>query len=415
MRLKNIQIGWYLATRQIKRANIWTTALIISVMVLTFLNLTVVSGVLVGLIEGSIRENKGAFTGDVIISTLDQKTFIENSPYVIDVVKNNSGIEASSVRYTVGGRVESNYKLRTNEKDEIQSSSGYMAGINPKDEDAVTQISGSIVEGSWLNDDDYDQIVIGSDMLKKYARYEVPGFEAVDAGIGSRVRVKIGETSREVTIKGIIKSKVDEVGRRVFFVDKQLRAMLGRDDYGVNEIAIKVKPGVSAIDVKNQIVASGVSDYAKVQTFEEAIPKFIDQMKDTFSLLGNLFSVIGLVVASITIFIVIFINAVTRKKFIGILKGIGIHGKAIEWSYVFQSCFYAVIGSALGVLILYGVLEPYVSAHPINFPFSDGILVVPVVETIVKIILLTVTTIIAGYVPSRMIIRRNTLDSILGR
>ena len=37
-----------------------------------------------------------------------------------------------------------------------------------------------------------------------------------------------------------------------------------------------------------------------------------------------------LVVASITIFIVIFINAITRRKFIGILQGIGISGEAIE-------------------------------------------------------------------------------------
>jgi hypothetical protein len=58
MKLKNVKIGFYLATRQIRRASKWTTALIISVMVLTFLNLTVVSGILVGLIQGSIDENK---------------------------------------------------------------------------------------------------------------------------------------------------------------------------------------------------------------------------------------------------------------------------------------------------------------------------------------------------------------------
>ena len=122
-----------------------------------------------------------------------------------------------------------------------------------------------------------------------------------------------------------------------------------------------------------------------------------------------------MVVAAITIFIVIFINAITRRKFIGILKGIGISGEAIEISYIFQSLFYASIGSALGALVLYGVLVPVVAAHPIDFPFSDGILVAPIGSTAIRVALLVATTIVAGYLPSRMIVRKNTLDSILGR
>jgi len=141
----------------------------------------------------------------------------------------------------------------------------------------------------------------------------------------------------------------------------------------------------------------------------------LKDIKATFALLGNLISSIGLVVASITIFIVIFINAITRRKFIGILKGIGVSGRTIETSYVFQSFFYAACGSAIGVAILYGFLEPFFLAHPIDFPFSDGILVAPLSGTVIKIFILMATTIIAGYIPARMIIRRNTLDSILGR
>ena len=141
-------------------------------------------------------------------------------------------------------------------------------------------------------------------------------------------------------------------------------------------------------------------------------------MKDiinTFATLGNMLSSIGLVVASITIFIVIFINAITRRKFIGILKGIGIKGSAIELSYIFQSIFYALCGSIIGLSIVYIVLVPFFIAHPIDFPFSDGILVAPVESTILRVGLLVLSTLIAGYIPARMIVRKNTLDSILGR
>ena len=124
---------------------------------------------------------------------------------------------------------------------------------------------------------------------------------------------------------------------------------------------------------------------------------------------------IAIVVASITIFIVIFINAVTRRKFIGIMKGIGVSSQAIQISYLVQSLFYAVSGSLIGLVVLYGLLVPAFLKHPINFPFSDGILVAEPVGTLIRMIVLLIITLIAGFIPARMIVRKNTLDSILGR
>ena len=259
-------------------------------------------------------------------------------------------------------------------------------------------------------------MILGAYLLKKYFPVESPGFSTLDnVGVGDKIRVKLGDVTREVRIKGILKSKVDELSYRVFFVDTQFRDLIGRSDYNVDEISIKLKKGADAGVVKEALIRAGVAKYARVQTFEDAQPKFLKDIKATFALLGNMISSIGLAVASITIFIVIFINAITRRKFIGILKGIGISGKTIETSYIFQSFFYAICGSVIGLVILYALLQPYIAAHPINFPFSDGILVAPLLGTCIKIAILIVTTVIAGYIPARMIVRKNTLDSILGR
>jgi ABC-type antimicrobial peptide transport system permease subunit len=97
------------------------------------------------------------------------------------------------------------------------------------------------------------------------------------------------------------------------------------------------------------------------------------------------------------------------------MKGIGISERAIEVSYIFQSIFYAVLGGLLGLGIVYGLLVPLFYAHPIDFPFSDGILVAPISGTMFKFFLLLFVTIVAGYVPARRIVKKNTLDSILGR
>jgi ABC-type lipoprotein release transport system permease subunit len=216
-------------------------------------------------------------------------------------------------------------------------------------------------------------------------------------------------------VKGIIKGKVDEVGRRVFFVDSQLRNLIGRSDYNVDEISIKLKPGSDPKVVKQALILSGVSQFAKVQTYEDAQPKFLKDIKDTFALLGNLISSVGLVVASITIFIVIFINAITRRKSIGILKGVGIHATAIEIAYIVQSLFYALSGTLIGILFLFLFLKPFIAAHPIDFPFSDGILVATWTGVLIRAFILFVATLIAGYIPAKIVVKQNTLDAILGR
>jgi ABC-type antimicrobial peptide transport system permease subunit len=69
----------------------------------------------------------------------------------------------------------------------------------------------------------------------------------------------------------------------------------------------------------------------------------------------------------------------------------------------------------LGTLIIYGVLAPYIAAHPINFPFSDGTLVAPFSGTMIRALILLIATIIAGYIPARLVVKQNTLDAILGR
>ncbi len=77
--------------------------------------------------------------------------------------------------------------------------------------------------------------------------------------------------------------------------------------------------------------------------------------------------------------------------------------------------FYAILGSGIGLALLYGLLSPFIAAHPIDFPFSDGILVAPLDTTLFRVGLLVLSTLVAGYIPARMIVRKNTLDSILGR
>ena len=410
----NLRIGFFLAIRQIKRASLWTTGLIVFVMVLTFLNLVVLSGILVGIVQGAIDSHRAQDTSDIIISSLDDKKYIENSQEVINIIKSLQQVKDASARYRLGGTLEANYKTRK-EKDKPNIAVTQIIGIDPVAEKNVTSISKNIIKGEYLSPNDYDQIILGSLLLEQDFSFNALFTTLKNVSIGTKIRINVNGVQREVTVKGILKSKVQDISRNAYMVDSQFRSIIGRNDGNVSEIAVKLNPGINPSEISEALVRSGVDKIANIRTYYEAQPQFLKDVIKTFGMLGNMLGSIGLVVASITIFIVIFINAITRRKFIGILKGIGINGKAIEASYVFQSIFYALCGSAVGLVLVYAVLVPFFMAHPIDFPFSDGILVAPLGQTILRVGLLVLSTVIAGYIPARMIVRKNTLDSILGR
>ncbi len=413
---RNIKVGWFLAKRDIERANIWTTGLIVLVMTLTFLNLIVVSGILVGLIQGSEDAQKKYAIGDLVISPFLNKGAIEQTPVVVDIVKTIPGYKNHTVRYSGSVRVESNYRETVAPGDKRDGAGGSLLGIDPAQEEKFSGISKFVTRGSYLNNLDQDSILIGKNLLYEFTPIEAPGFQTLkNVSIGSRVKVTAGDSSKEYFVKGIIKSKVDDFDTSIVALDSEVRKLLGRNDLNAGTIAIQLQPGTDPIAAKNFLLASGVGEYARIQTAEEAFPKFLKDIKATFAILGSVISGIGLVVASITIFIVIFVNAITRRRFIGILKGIGINKRAILYSYMYQACIYALGGIIIGMLLIFLVIQPSFVAHPLDFPFSDGILVATIGGTLIRAGILLLATIIAGYIPAQIVIKQNTLSAILGR
>jgi putative ABC transport system permease protein len=407
------RVGYYLAVRQLFRNNIRSVVMITFVMTLTFLNLVAVSGILVGLIEGSSKEYRERITGDVVISPRDDKDSIDNTTEIEQFLSNNKELDYST-RYTQSGIIEANYTDRKEGKDK-DTVGALVVGITPSRENLVTKFDEMIFEGESLKDDDRAKILIGKELLSQTANFTDKDKVLEDIAIGDKVLLNIKGKQAEFTVKGFVKSKAEEIGRRAFISEADLRTISGRTDLRAQEIVMRKKTNKSDEEIKQFFIDNGFGTNQKIKTYQEAEPTFVAQIKTTFAILGNFFGAIGLIVAFITIFIVIYINAITRRKYIGIMKGIGMSPAAIEISYILQSVFYAVVGSALGALIVYFGLIPLLEAYPIDFPFSDGIMVAPYKDTFIKFLILLSTTFIAGYMPARSIVKQNTLNAILGR
>lgn len=415
--IRSIGVGFFLAARYIRHASIWTTILVVFIMTLTFLNLVVTSGILVGLIEGSIVAFRQHYSGQVLVTNLPGKQYIERSSALVAAIEDMPEVRDVSARYIEMGTVEANYQARVNQQNVLPDQVGAeLVGIDPQKEDKLTEISQFIIAGEFLEPGDEGYVVVGTEILEEYSPVEFAGFETI-AGVapGTKIRVITDNGFKDVEVKGLLESKAGPVERRVYFIDSELRKFIGRFDYNVDEIAITLRSGTTPEEVRDSLIAQGFGRYALIRTADESLGVFLEDIKNTFGILGNVIGSISLVVASITVFIVIFITAITRRRYIGILKGIGINPQAIEISYIALSVFYAVIGIGIGFAFLYGFLVPYFAQNPIDFPFSDGILAVSLAGTLVRSFLIVLATVIAGYIPAHLIVRKNALDAILGR
>lgn len=418
-----LRVGWFLAQRQLRRSGKGTTALIVFIMVLTFLNLVVVSGLLLGLITGSFEQFREGYSGEVIITSAPLRNHIENSPALVSFLQNHPRVDALSMRYVSGADILGTLSDLPQKNERTNHIGIRLVGFDIAAEEVLTGFSRFIMAGEMLSEGEEGYILIGANMIKKYSSFadaNIPGLDLLtDVDVGSRVMVTLSSPGGSVVkksfiVKGIVKSKVDELSTRAFITDKELKRMLPVNKEQYQEIAMRTDSAYAPQLVEE--IKSFMGNYAaRIQTSGDAIPSFLRDIETTMGLLGNALSSFALVVASITIFIVVFINAVTKRKFIGIMKGIGISPLAIEFSYIVQALFYGFAGSAIGLLLTFGFLKPYFAANPINFPFSDGILVATYSGSLLRVAILLVVTFLAGYIPAKLIVRKNTLDSILGR
>lgn len=418
----SMRVGLFLAIKSIRRSSKLMTFSIVFVMMFSFFSLMVISGIMSGLIQGSINTFREKNFGDVIISSLDDKNYIQKPNEFINILENDNRVKGFSPRFFGSGSIEANWK-NLSSNDVPNKRNVQFAGIDPELEDKTTIFSRNIKEGEYLSKEDAGKyVLLGKDITQKYSvASDVDPTLLRDVEPGSKVKIKIeqdgqsGITEKEYTVKGIIVIKNQDVGNKVFMVDSELRKLKNSAPSQIHMIAIKLKDSKDAVEFKNMLIQNGLDQYAQIQTFEEGTPAFVINMKNLFSLLGSIFGIVGFLVAAITLFIVVFINAITRKRQIGILKGIGINAFAIEFSYVLQAIMYAIIGCTMGAILVFAIVKPAIDANPINFPFSDGILVADIYITLTRMFWLTLISIFAGYFPARMIIKKNTLDSILGR
>jgi len=396
-----LRLPFYLTIKYLQRGRKWTLFLTLFLMSVAFVNLIFISSLFNGIIEGTNSQIINTMTGNIYMTPAEGSEFIENKEQVLVDLHSIDGISGVSAQTNVPAQLK--YKKI--------SGSWQIIAVNPQNEASVTNISKKIINGSYLDQDDDDQILIGRQIAGGEG-VEQNAFSFKGAKIGEKVSIVMNGISKEFTIKGIFQTKFLPSDQRAFITEKSLSKMMPLMGDKTNTIVVKTDDSKNDENTINRIKEKGIKE--QIFTWRE-VAGLMKSVSESFTSINILMTFVGMLIAAVTVFIVIYVDIINKRKQIGILRAIGIKPYIIISSYVILSAVYAVIGVLFGTAVFYLVLVPYFDLHPFVLPICDAVLVLSKVDYIARAEAIMWVSVFSGLIPSAIITRTKMLDAILGR
>jgi len=411
--LNDFQSAFFLFYKYVTRGNKGTIVLTVLVATLAFLQINLISGIFSGALGLIYEQTKNNYVGNIVVQPgKDQwgnkEEYIKQVAEMKRRINSIPGIIGCSSRYTIGSVIE--YNPDKTGKD-IRTVSWPVKSIDPEDEKRISGLHNNMLAGQYLDESDRDQIVMGREISGGYgASLEVQSLKGVNIGDEVTIFYHNGVT-RKYTIKGIYATAFPLADMNAFVTQREMESVLGIRDRA-SEIIIRTDDAYPEAYYIEELRKAGV-ELPDIRPWQDFIGLVLG-LAQTFDIIKRIVLFIGLVVAGVTIFIVIFIATISRKKQIGIMKAIGMKEGIIVGSYIMLSLFYAVVGIGIGLAVLEFVATPYFIAHPLDFPVGKTSLLIIRSEVATSIISMLAVSIVAGFIPSWRVSRENIIKAIWG-
>jgi len=389
--------------------------MIILVMSLSFANLLLTPSILSGVTDTIDKQQVSTLFANIIIDPPPDEYYLNHGSLIEKKVSQIPGVEGVSARLKSSALIEYQWKEKESSADKGTSGTWLVSGIDPDRESGVTTIHQHLIQGSYLNADDRDKIVLGVEIAGGDAAQTSELLTLKGVRVGEKVRLSYPNgVQREYTVKGIFRAQeITQADRSAFITKKEMASVLGRTVFNdrASQILVRIGPSVTESQIIYEIKSLGIN--GEVRGWRE-YGGALGGIASSFDIIASLINSIGLVVAGIVMFIVIYINVLHKKRQIGILRAIGIKRDVIVGSFLAQALFYAVLGIILGGLIFGYVIQPYFDHYPLDLALGKVTLVVGLMTVQYAVIGLVVAAILAGLVPVLSITRQGIIQSIWG-
>ncbi|MFA6097320.1 MAG: FtsX-like permease family protein [Candidatus Paceibacterota bacterium] len=407
MGLNNLKISFFLAKKSITKGNKSTIALTILIMALAYINLVFISSILMGIIDTMNRQAINNQVANIVIEPEKDETYIKQVRAVLTKVNSVPGVIGSSAHYATGAV----FSFDENKDGEnINTGSFAVKSIDPADEKKTTIIYKGIVSGSYLDENDRNKIILGKEIAGGFGASMEN--QALGVKVGDKIELSFKNgIKREYEIKGVFDAKNIDSDLMAFITRKEMESILNLNDRAT-EIIVKTRDTGNEEKYIRQFRDLGLTK-EEIKPWKDYMG-MVDSLSDSLGVIRIIISIIGLVVAGITIFIVIFISVINKRKQIGILRAIGIEEKIIIRSYVIQAMFYAILGVGMGLFLTYFFLIPYFEKNPLDFPMGPVGLVATFNDLAINSLSLIAAAIVAGFIPSWQATREDIVKAIWG-
>jgi len=402
----NIKTAFFLAYTSIKRGNKGTLAMTILIMTLAYVNLVFISSIFGGIVEAINQESINNQYGNIVIKPAIDEKYIKDKN-AIEQIKTIPGVIGVSAHYVDNPIVK--YDDRNDNKD-VKSSRWILKSINPTDEQKVTKIDESIIEGSFLEETDRDKILIGKEIAGGYGG----DLDHLSLGVSIDDEIDVmfsNGIKRSYAVKGIFSTKSSQIDQMLFITKKEMESVFKIHNWA-SEILVKTKDTNNEDNYIEQIKRSGF-EHEDIKKWSDLMG-FTSSASKSFTMISIILGAIGTIVAGVTIFIIIFVSVVNKRKQIGILKAIGMKENTIILSFVIQALFYGIVGIIFGASVILFILRPLFIANPLDFPV--GWVSLKVTFNVIRIsnISLLIAALVGGFFPAFRGARESILDSIWG-
>jgi putative ABC transport system permease protein len=271
-------------------------------------------------------------------------------------------------------------------------------------DDKVTVVSESIVKGRYFEPgytiERESGIVLGRYLAEKLAKKR--GKPSLEPGDVVRVIFRNSRLKR-YTVRGVIDVRDYEVNYNAILPRDELQAVLKTKPGEASEILIKVNDKHRLPEIKTAI-ATFTNPKGHTETWEEKDDIGLPDLVSGFNLVGQIIFGVGLLSSAIVIAVVIYINAIRKRRQIGIIRAIGIRNWLILLVFSVQALLLAVFGVGTGTGLYY-LLDRYLHQHPIVMPFGDMATSFQLEAYLVAVALFLATAVCAGLYPAWIITR----------
>jgi putative ABC transport system permease protein len=408
---RSLKVAVFLAFKGFVRANIGVTLLTVLILILVALNLLFVPGLLSGLVASANNKLIDTYCSDLIVQAKgsnNQGYKINHVGDLMTAIQSIDGVDSVTARNNIGANIQFEDKTGQDRKVDVS-----ILAIMPKNEKSVFDIHNTLIEGSYLDDRDRDQIILGVQVAgndRPNLEFYTRSLRSVHAGDKVTVRYGTG-INKQYTVKGIFKTDFIQTDFQAQITELEYESMVPGARETATNLNVKLADKANVAEITRRI--SMFDNTLEYQTWEDNAG-LVNSMTTSFQLINRILDIVNTLVAGITIFIVTYVDVINKRRQIGIQRAIGIKKHAIIVSYLLRALCYVIAGLLLSWLLFENVIIPLETSHPFYFPFGAVYINLSMPLLIRTSVLLLIVSLVAALIPVWLTTRIKIMDAIWG-